>query len=178
MLYKAPYHNLIFFTTTYNHFWTNLMFCVHIISAFWSLHNHSYIHLKSIYFMTSGDPSKYHQRLTSSLRSTYRLCIIASLSEYMTVCRLLNAHTSYSLSIKDLALLWKIFKDHFFQRSPSQTFGHIFIYYIYYKHIQYMLQKNFFFLNLTVKKVYSVIIQWHMFIFYFKLVCLPSISFH
>lgn len=68
------------------------------------------------YFMTSGDPSKYHQRLTSSLRSTYRLCIIASLSDYMTVCRLLNAHTSYSLSIKDLALLWKIFKDHFFQK--------------------------------------------------------------
>lgn len=38
-----------------------------------------------------------------------------------------------------------------------------------------MLQKKkkTFFLNLTVKKVYSVIIQWHMFIFYFKLVYHP-----
>lgn len=115
LLYKAPHHILIFFTPTYNHFWTNLMFSVHIILAFWSLHNHSYIHLKSIYFMTSGDPSKYQQGLTSSLRSTYRLYIIASLSD-MIVCSLFNAHTSYSLGIKDLALLWKIFKDYFLQK--------------------------------------------------------------
>lgn len=32
-----------------------------------------------------------------------------------------------------------------------------------------MLQKKTFFQNLTVKKVYSVIIQWHMFIFLFQI---------
>lgn len=116
MLYKAPYHILVFFTTTYSHFWTNLMFSVHLTPALWSLHNHSYVPLKSIYFMTSGDPSKHHQWLTSSLMSTYRLCIIASLFDYMIVGCWMYIYASYSQSIKDLALLLKIFKDYFLQK--------------------------------------------------------------
>lgn len=90
------------------------------LSTLFQLFDHyiiSYVPLKSIYFITSGDPcSKYHQWLTSSLMSTHRLYIIVPLSDYMIVRRLLNVHTSYSLSIKDLALLWKIFKDYFLQK--------------------------------------------------------------
>lgn len=55
----------------------------------------------------------------------------------------------------------------------SQSLGYTFIYFTYYEHIHYMLQKNKKGL-LTVKKVDSVIIQWHMFIFFFKQVWLES----
>lgn len=95
LLYKAPYHILIFFTPSYNHFWLSLMFSVHIIPASRSLHNHSsYVPLKSV-FHDFWRPFQISPMINLIMR-THRGCIIVSLPDYMIVCRLLKAHTLFS----------------------------------------------------------------------------------
>lgn len=95
LLYKAPYHILIFFTPSYNHFWLSLMFSVHIIPASRSLHNHSsQVPLKSV-FHDFWRPFQISPMINLIMR-THRGCIIVSLPDYMIVCRLLKAHTLFS----------------------------------------------------------------------------------